>query len=67
VFGQFFDKETCFEEVQFFGTISWRELKSYQKTAQLTERKTEQDCFHARFLGSAAAASSLAARQRRQA
>jgi hypothetical protein len=53
--------------IQFFGMISWRELKSYQKIAQLTERKKEQHRFHARFIGSAAAASSLAARRRRSA
>ena len=42
--------ENCFEEVQFFGTILWRELKSYQKIALLTERKKEQARLHARFL-----------------
>ncbi len=60
-------KKTCFGEVRFFGTISWWELKLYQKIAQLTERKKEQDRVHARFIGSAAAASSLAARRGRSA
>ncbi len=49
--------EKFFEEVRFFGTILWRELKLYQKIAQLTERKKEQARFHAWFIGSAAAAS----------
>ena len=44
------NKKNCFEEVRFFGTILWRELKSYQKIAQLTERKKEQARLHARFL-----------------
>jgi hypothetical protein len=39
--------EKFFEEVRFFGTILWRELKLYQKIAQLTERKKEQARFHA--------------------
>ncbi len=39
------NKKTCFREVQFFGTILWRELKSYQKITQLTERKKEQVAF----------------------
>jgi hypothetical protein len=60
-------KKNCEEEVQFFGTISWRELESYQKIALLTEKKKEQARFHAQFLGSAAVASSLAARQQCQA
>ena len=43
-------KKNCFEEVRFFGTILWRELKSYQKIALLTERKKEQARLHVRFL-----------------
>ena len=43
------NKKNCFEEVRFFGTILWRELKSYQKIVLLTERKKEQARLHARF------------------
>ncbi len=35
-------KKNCKEEVRFKGTISWRELKSYQIIALLTERKKER-------------------------
>jgi hypothetical protein len=44
------NKKNCFEEVRFFGTILWRELKSYQKIALLTERKKEQARLQVRFL-----------------
>ena len=43
-------KKNCEEEVRFFGTISWQELKPYQKIALLTERENEQAPFHAQFL-----------------
>jgi hypothetical protein len=53
------------------GTFFWYNFmvgaQIVPKIAQLTEREKEQDCFHAQFLGSAAAVSSLAVRQRRQA
>jgi hypothetical protein len=47
---QSLNTKTCFREVRFFGKILWRELKSYQKIAQLTEMKKEPDRLYARFL-----------------
>jgi hypothetical protein len=65
------NKKNCFEEVQFFGTISWRELKSYQKNRPTDRKETRASLLSCTIswqrgggakLDSAAAAPSLTAR-----